>query len=123
MSKISISLNSEVPNAALMHIKRITSLGLNEIRQNVGTGQPFFNALLFYNDHDDVAQKIRDLISTFNSNSVEASFFELEEDEELNQSNRDISEISSDTLLNILEAHDLGIAKTQERIDLLGEAS
>jgi hypothetical protein len=123
MSKISISLNSEVPNAALMHIKRITSLGLNEIRQNVGTGQPFFNALLFYNDHDDVAQKIRDLISTFNSNSVEASFFELEEDEELNQSNRDISEISSDTLLNILEAHDFGIAKTQERIDLLGEAS
>jgi hypothetical protein len=47
---------------------------------------------------------------------VEASFFELEEDEELDQNNRDLTEISSDTLLNILEAHDLGIARMEERI-------
>jgi hypothetical protein len=116
MSKIAISLDSEVSNSVLMDIKRITNLGLGEIRQNINSGQPFFDVLLFYNDHDEIAKQLRDLIATFNSNSVEASFFELEEDEELDQNNRDLTEISSDTLLNILEAHDLGIARMEERI-------
>jgi hypothetical protein len=117
MSKVVISLDTEVPNNVLMDIRRTTDLSLAEIRQSISSGQPFAEFPLFYNDHDEVAQKLRSLVSVLTSNSVTASFFELEEDEELTSDNRDLTEISSTTLLNILEAHDSGIERMESSID------
>jgi hypothetical protein len=117
MSKIVISLDSEISNTALIDIRRVTNLDLSEIRQSVSSGEPLVEFPLFYNDHDEVSQKLRNLVSIFTSNSIEASFFELEEDEELNLDNRDLTEISSTTLLNILEAHDSGIERMERSAD------
>jgi hypothetical protein len=116
MSKIIVSLNTEVPNNILMDIRRATDLSLAEIRQSINSGQPFAEFLLFYNDHDEVSQRLRSLVSILTSNSIAASFFELEEDEELNLDNRDLTEISSTTLLNILEAHDSGIERMERSV-------
>jgi hypothetical protein len=117
MSKVVVSLDAKVPNNALMDIRRVTDLSLAEIRQSIGSGQPFAEFPLFYSDHDEVSQKLRSLVSILTSNSVTASFFELEEDEELNSDNRDLTEISSATLSNILEAHDSGIERMERSID------
>jgi hypothetical protein len=116
MSKIAVTIDSAVFNNVLMDLKRETNLSLAEIRQSIGSGQPLAKFSLFYNDHDEVSQKLRSLVSIFTSNSVAASFFELEEDEELNLDNRDLTEISSTTLLNILEAHDSGIERMERSV-------
>ncbi len=112
-----MSLDPEVSNNILMDIRRTTDLSLAKIRQSIGSGQPFAEFPLFYNDHDEVSQKLRSLVSILTSNSVAASFFELEEDEELNSDNRNSTEISSTTLLNILEAHDSGIERMERSIN------
>jgi hypothetical protein len=117
MSKVVVFLDTEVPNNVLMDIRRATDLSLAEIRQSIGSGQPFAEFPLFYNDHDEVSQKLRSLILILTSNSVTASFFELEEDEELNSDNRDLTEISSTTLLNILETHDSGIERMERSMN------
>jgi hypothetical protein len=117
MSKVVISFDTEVSNNVLIDIERATANSLTELRQAISSGKPFAEFLLFYNNHNEVEQKLRNLISIFNVNSVEAKFFELEEDEELDLNNRDLTEISSDTLLNILEAHNLGIGRIEGAMD------
>ena len=89
-----------------MDIKRATALSLSDIRQAVNSGQPLINFLLFNNDHDEVAQKLRNLISILSSNSIETSLFELRESEDLDSINKDNRKVSSDGILKLLSKRD-----------------
>jgi hypothetical protein len=95
-----------------MELKRITSASINDIRRSIETGSPISEYILFYNDHDAVAQHLRDLISFASSHSIGARFFELEEDENFQDLSHPAQyEISSETLINILDQHEQGLLR------------
>jgi hypothetical protein len=102
MSKIVVTIDSTVSNSVLMDLKRVTDLSLTEIRQSVGSGQPLVNFLLFNNDHDEISQKLRGLISVLSSNSVESSLFELRDNEDLDSVNRDRRRVPPEGILRLL---------------------
>jgi hypothetical protein len=107
MSKIVVFVDGSIDNASLMDVKRITSLSLSEIRQKISTEQPLVEYPLFYNNHEEVAEVLRGLISTFSSRSINARFFEVREEENvLEMDNRNLFQIPSQTVLNILNSAD-----------------
>lgn len=112
MSKIVFTVDGSVDSGSLMELKQITSASINDIRRAIETGSPISEYALFYNNHDEVAQSLRNLVSFVSSHSMNASFFELEEDENLQDlSNPSDFEISSETLINILDQHDEGLLR------------
>jgi hypothetical protein len=102
MSKIIVTIDSAISNNVLMDLKRVTDLSLAEIRQSIGSGRPLINFFLFNNDHDEIAQKLRSLISVLSSNSIESSLFELRDNEELDSINKDRRRVPPEGILRLL---------------------
>jgi hypothetical protein len=115
MSKIVVFVDNSVDNSSLMDIKRLTNLPLSEVRQKISVEQPLVEYPLFYNNHEEVAQILRGLIHTFSSHSINARFFEIEEEENiLEMENKSLFQIPSDIVLNILDSADRELVRQRD---------
>lgn len=107
MSKAVIVIDqSEVSGKALMAIKPLTGASLADLKLAIGGGLPILSEKLFYNNHDDVSQKLKSLLSVLHTESVSYSIYELDEESEFkNEADHSVDKIDEETLLNILNSH------------------
>jgi hypothetical protein len=93
-------------------IRKITALGISEAKQRIESGQPLVEYALFYNDHDEIAGRLRELMTELPRHGVKLRLFELKEEEEFeSMPNASKYEISSDDLENILLTHERGLER------------
>src|SRR4051812_34110618 len=116
MSKIAVIMKETANESALAsRIKRITALGLSTIIARLRGGGPIGEWVLFQNDHEDVANLLREMIEIQFRGEGLIRFFELEVDEPFKLDTAERFEISADTLKNILDAHDRQQAKLDDQ--------
>jgi hypothetical protein len=108
MSKISIVILEKLSNEQLGTLKQILpDKSLMEIKKNCSDGSPVFEARLFYNDHDELADKLKKIIVLTENEKIRHKIYELDDEEEFNKiASKEIFEISEVTLLNILDSFD-----------------
>jgi len=95
MSKISLRVAKSSDFMAVVRCLRpITGQSIANVREAIDGGSPLFQQTLFFNDHDEVADRLRRILASFEESSIA---FEIFEDEHL---------ISATVLRNILDAHD-----------------
>ena len=107
MSKIIVKINNKGNiNKILKDLKNITGLGISEIKKNIENHKEFVAYKLFYNDHNEIAEKLIKLINILSSQEMHYNIYELDTSEQLNIENADLYEIDAQTLLNILDEFD-----------------
>ncbi|REC61462.1 hypothetical protein DRF65_16120 [Chryseobacterium pennae] len=115
MSKIAIIINNDSVSAnTLFELKKVTGESVDAIRKNISDHKPIVEGLLFYNDHDEVSEKLFKVVRDLAKNDITYSIFELEEDEEYNTIDSKNQEISADTLYNIIEEHNREIRRQED---------
>jgi len=88
-------------------IRKITGLGISEAKQRIESGQPLVEFHLYYNDHDEIARRLRELMTAIPQLGARLRLFELDEGEEFEAlPNASAYEISSDALKNIPLLHE-----------------
>ncbi len=119
MSKIVVKVENVTRLGDVMPaIRKITGLGISDAKQRIESGRPLVEYLLFYNDHDEIAQRLRELMTVLPRSGVRLRLFELDEGEEFeSMPNASKYEISSDTLENILLTHERGIERFMDEDD------
>ena len=106
MSKIVVTVERvENRSEFLTHVRAITGVGLADISNRIGTGLPLVEYVLFLNNHEDVAQRLRSLVAL--ETIAQLKIFELMPDENFAGCPREQCEISTSVLLNILDAHEM----------------
>jgi hypothetical protein len=119
MSKIVVKVENGTRLADVMPaIRKITGLGISDAKQRIESGRPLVEYLLFYNDHDEIAQRLRELMTVLPRSGARLQLFELDEGDEF-ESLPDASEyeISSDVLENILSSHERGLERQMNEDD------
>jgi hypothetical protein len=113
MSKIIVKVETVTRLADVMPvIRKITGLGISEAKQRIESGRPLVEYALFYNDHDEIAQLLRELMTELPQVGVKLRLFDLDEGEEFDSlPNASAYEISSDVLENILSLHERGLER------------
>jgi len=108
MSKIVVKVENVTRLRDLMPaIRKITGLGISEAKQRIESGQPLVEFLLYYNDHDEIALRLRGLMTALPQHGARLRFFELDEGEEFEALPKASTyEISADDLKNILLRHE-----------------
>jgi hypothetical protein len=108
MSKIVVKVENVTRLVDIMPaIRKITGLGISEVRQCIESGQPLVEFLLYYNDHDEIARRLRGLMTALPQLGARLRLFEIDEGEEFGAlPNASAYEISSDVLKNILLLHE-----------------
>jgi hypothetical protein len=85
-------------NEAIRLLKKTTDLGIGEIVTRLKERRPILEYPLFFNDHEEVAERLRDLVSNLPRLGVSFRLFELHEDVAF--------ALSPEGLRNILEMHE-----------------
>jgi len=119
MSKIVVKVENMTRLGDVMPaIRKITGLGISDAKQRIESGRPLVEYTLFYNDHDEIAQRLRELMTELPQVGAKLRLFELEEGEEF-ESIPDASayEISSDDLENILALHERELDRQMNAYD------
>ncbi|MDD1796367.1 hypothetical protein LRP50_24920 [Enterovibrio sp. ZSDZ42] len=105
MSKISISVANSVDSLeATKFLHRLLGMSLSTAKTclNNGNNGAFFSGEIFLNDHNEIADKIRKIISFFDTQNIEIFIVEVNSDVDwegaFNESNR----ISTSAMLDIL---------------------
>ncbi|MGE3809206.1 MAG: hypothetical protein AB7K24_31470 [Gemmataceae bacterium] len=107
MSKIVILVDSYRDKLNLAwRIRQSTGLGLAAINQRLESKLPVLEEVLFHNNHDEVAAKLREFVQGVSAEMATLRIFEVGEDEEFATCPQDRREIPSETLFNILAEHD-----------------
>lgn len=108
MSKISIVILEKLSNEQLGALKQILpDKSLMEIKKNCSERSPVFEARLFYNDHDELATKLKSIITLTENEKINYKIYELDDEEDFNKiASKEIFEISAVTLGNILDNFD-----------------
>jgi hypothetical protein len=81
-------------------------MSISDIRSRIEKRVPLVEWTMFMNDHDDVAQRLRDLATIEEDGEGTLGIFELMPDEDFSTCPRDICQITVDVLRNILNSHD-----------------
>jgi len=90
-------------------------MGISDIRERIRKGMPIFEYPLFYNDHDEKAREIRDLIASIASLNSRLRVYELDDDETFETCSNTLScEISPEILINMLDEHDKAVERRAE---------
>jgi hypothetical protein len=113
MSKIVVKVEDVTRLVDIMPtIRKITGLGISEAKLRIESGQPLVEFLLYYNDHDEIARRLRVLMTALPQLGARLRLFELDEGEEFEAlPNASAYEISSDVLGNILLLHERGLER------------
>ncbi|MBE1277794.1 hypothetical protein [Enterovibrio baiacu] len=106
MSKISISVADSVDSLeATKFLHKLLGMSLSTAKSclNNGNNGAFFSGELFLNDHNEIAAKIRKIISFFDTLNIELFIVEVDSDVDwegaFNESNR----VSTSVMLDILD--------------------
>jgi hypothetical protein len=103
MSKIVLrSSLSNVNAITLSKLKKVTNMGFRELNKNIQNGTPFYEVILFMNNHEEIAQRLRDIVKIFDDAKIPLDVFELEPDEEFDKCPLHECKISTQVLENIL---------------------
>jgi hypothetical protein len=94
------------PPKFISHIKRVTGLRISDIQLRLHKHLPLVEWTLFMNDHDEIAQRLRDLLTLEDRSEGVFGIFELMPEEDFSQCSRDTCEISAPILRNILDSYD-----------------
>jgi hypothetical protein len=117
MSKI-VVLVQDVPAAvrkdAVASIRKLTRRSISEIAQSIRSGEPITIERLFENNHNEAAARLRELISALAALAITPKVFELAPDQDFGTGELSETEISTSTLLNILDAHEEQLKHQQE---------
>src|SRR5262245_30372938 len=108
MSKIVVKVEGVTRLGDVMPaIRKITGLGISDVKQRIESGRPLIEYALFYNDHDEIARRLRELMTELPQHGAGLRLLELDEGEEFEAlPNASVYEISSDDLENILSLHE-----------------
>ncbi|RYZ25409.1 MAG: hypothetical protein EOP49_44665 [Sphingobacteriales bacterium] len=109
MSQIAIVVKgTEADAAALLKIKAVTGQSVQDIKTAIQEQKPVYTGVLFFNDHDEVAEKLKSLLDSLDKNGLGYSIYELEEGEDFaNVAGQEQAyAITKETLLNILQTFD-----------------
>jgi hypothetical protein len=94
-------------------VRQATDLPLSDITARLDTGSPLVDFMLFMNDHEEIARRLRDLIATQEQGNGVFRFFELQPEEDFETCPLEQCEISASVLRNILDSHEA----TRSRLD------
>ena len=106
MSKIVLVAAGEVPAAFVASARRITGASLSVVRAQLQAGQPFWEAPLFGNDHENQAAKLRALADEAAAHRVPLEVYELEPEETFDTCPKADCRISVEIMKNILDESD-----------------
>lgn len=84
-------------------MKNYTQQSIAQINQLIGSETPVFEALLFQNNHKEVADNLLNILDVLQTEKVKFQLYELEEDEIFDKNIHQLHEISAQTLVNILD--------------------
>lgn len=100
MSKIWVYVDqTKISATVLMELHRILEEPIGVIKSRIETSAALATFALFYNDHDDVTQKLRAIIYNIPAAGANLRFFETPEEQTTCTAS---DEISGETLENIL---------------------
>ena len=100
---------SDVMKSVLV-LHKITRRSIAEIELDIQQGKPIFLARLFYNDHNNIAIILRQLISS-PILLGRLKFYELDDDEDFTDT---MNERKSEVVENILLRHEEEISRQQD---------
>jgi hypothetical protein len=102
MSKIVLVAEGSANLHFLSTIRRIIDVGLDDLKLKVEGGRPFWESILFKNDHEEQATKLRALTEAAERLGIRLRVFELEPEEAFDDCDKKQCEIDTNTLDNIL---------------------
>jgi hypothetical protein len=113
MTKIVVLLDDQVDSSSLMDIKRLTNLGLSDIRERVASGQPLVEYQMYNNDYENTFQTLRSLIEILSRHSINSKFFQISDENPdiLEMNNRDLYEVSPDTVNNLMKSYEREVSR------------
>lgn len=118
MSKIAITVDRPADVAKLVPaLRRVTGMGVGEIKARIDEGRPVAEYVLFGNDHDEVARKLRDLSADLPALGARARVYELGEDDAFEEADLATNEIDLEILRNILQSHDREVTRQEDLYD------
>jgi hypothetical protein len=119
MTKIVVLLNDQIDSSSLMEIKRLTNLGLGDIRQRVASGHPIVEYKMYNNDYENTFQTLRNLVETFSRHSINSRFFQVSDEDAniLEMNNRDLYEVSPDTVNNLMESYEREVSRQMGELE------
>jgi hypothetical protein len=105
MSRITFFVENIPPRAeALYHVRQATGQSYAEIQRRIGSGLPLFECVLFMNDHEEVAAKLRALVATLSEVGADFRIFETAYDVAVEAIPPPIDEIDAEALESILSS-------------------
>ncbi len=125
MSRIALVITSDggQRTATISAVRRATGSPLREITEALDIGKPVFEAVLFYNDHQQIAETLRGLVSALTRIGAQFQLYELPERQSFASPDQSrVRPITAEVLENILVAHEKGLLEQQAVVDReLGE--
>jgi hypothetical protein len=101
------------PTSFVADVRRITGMPIAAIRASVTGDGPLVEYLLFHNDHDEVADRLRQLLR-LEDTGVRFRIFGMQPDETFITHSAKFREITPVVLKNILDAHDEGLRQLED---------
>jgi len=119
MSKIVVKVENVARLGDVMPaIRKITGLGISDAKQRIESGRPLVEYALFYNDHDEIARRLRELMTELPQVGAKLRLYEIDEGEEFeSMPNPSAYEISSDVMENILLLHERELERQMNAYD------
>lgn len=107
MSKISLRLDQNtVPADVLAGLHKTIGKSMLSIHQSIKSNLPIAEYKLFYNDHEEVSLKLKNIASLLADKDISFSMYELDEDDAfIDSHDTDIDKIDLETMVNILDSH------------------
>ncbi|WP_343632692.1 hypothetical protein [Fluviicola sp.] len=103
MSQIALIIKQRtIDNSTLLAVKNFSGQSLSQVNERIRSGSPVFQALLFGNDHDEIADVLLKIVNVLQIGKVKFDLYELEENEVLDKGKHQHYILSVETLKNIL---------------------
>lgn len=103
----------------LARLRAITGESVGRINQCLTAYEPVMEAVLFLNDHEEVAGRLRQMLSEIPALGASLKLFELADDQQVD-SRSEQEEITSEMLSNILDASEERKRHQQDMWDKYG---
>lgn len=93
-----------IENSVLFLLKNKTGENSTIVKSHFENETPIYACNLFYNDHDELVEKLLCITSILENHSIKFGIFELEENESYNLDLASLNEIDLDTLKNSIDS-------------------
>jgi hypothetical protein len=116
MSKIAIVVQENVTVPILMQIKKIINDAIDHLKLNIDEHNPIYTGNLFYNDHEQIAEKLLSLTAFLNDQDIDYVIYELDEEDSFDdiKSNSEMYTITLETMKNILDSFSSEVERQQD---------